>query len=380
MTLVSGLVASFDDLFPRKRAEKGQLRIVVRRGDQGATDSEYRREVRMGRKGLIFMLYTSAPPPIEPSELILAVSELLLYDYCTSGIDPSKLRGDLPRIPFWIIDGVAQVLTPAEHREDLKGVVYAMQKRGRVPSIAAIQKATGPSDSGIERIYQRAFHYWLVQELTRAPEYHKALLSWLSELWVMQEENPVLWPDPRTVQHWWAETVRRSTSVPKESNWDLAETKTILDKALPSELNDVEGNRKKFAFDEVTAARRDAVFFLEMRRKEDVLTTLAQRGDILFRPVVAAYMGAVHALLQRLPDEEFKERERLAAAERLRLETIRNEVTDYMNWFEVTRMNADPRRDFARYFEAWQRLEKIDVRPEDPLSVPRIRVQSEGKK
>lgn len=380
MTLANGLVANFDSLFPRQRSEKGQLRLIVRRGEPGSTDSEYRREVKLGRKGLMFVLYASAPPPIEPSELILAATELLLYDYCTSGIDPSKLQGDLPRVPFWIIDGVAQILTPAEYREDLKGVVYAMQKRGRVPSIASIQATKGPSGSGLERIYQRAFHYWLMQELTRSPEYHKALLSWLAELWCMRDENPVLWPDPRTVQRWWTETVNRSTAVPKDANWDLADTKALLDKTLPSELNDAAGQKKEFSFPDVTAARRDAVFFLEMRRKEDVLITLAQRGDILFRSVAAAYLAAVHALIERMPDEEFTKRERVAAAERARFDAIKNEVSDYLNWFAVTRMNADAKRDFARFFDTWQRLEKVDVRPEDPLAVPRLRVQPQGNR
>lgn len=376
MSLLTGMVGSFDSLFPRERAEKGQLHLVVRRGESGSTISEYSREVKLGRKGLAFVLYTSAPPPIEPSELILAVAELLLYDYCTSGIDPAKLRGDLPRIPFWIVDGVAQVLTPAEYRDDLRAVVYAMQKRGRVPSIESIQAATGPSESGLERIYQRAFNYWLIQELMRSQDYRKALLSWLGEFWCMEEERPVLWPDPRTVQEWWVETVKRCTAVPKESSWDLAKTKAMLDDALPTELNDSEGKRRQFGFDEAYKARRDALFFLEMRRKEELLTTLVQRGDILFRPVPLAYLGAVHALLDRLPDDEFKRRERLAAAERSHQDTVRNEVADYLNWFAVTRMNADPQRDFARFFATWRRLERVDVRPEDPVSVSRLRVQS----
>lgn len=375
MSLLAGLAGSFDDLFPRERAEKGQLRVVVSRGENGSAISEYRREVRFGRKGLSFTVYTSAPPPIEPSELILAVAELLLYDYCTSGIDPEKLPAELPRVPFWIIDGVAQILTPAEYREDLKGVVYAMRARGRVPSIDSIQAVRGPSESRMERIYQGAFNYWLVQELVRSPEYRKALLSWLGEFWCMEEEDPVLWQDSRTVQRWWVETVARGTAVPKESNWGLEETRAILVKTLRSELNDGKGARRSFEFPEVTRAERDAVFFLEMRRKEEVLTALVQRGDILFRPVPLAYLMAVRALLEKLPDDEFRRRERFAAGENARLDAMRNEVGDYLNWFEVTRMNADPQRRFARFFAAWRRLERVDMRPDDPVSVPRLQVR-----
>lgn len=374
MSLLSGMADGFDEVFPRERGEKGRLRLVVGRGTSGTLVSEYRREVLLGTKGLSFNLYTAVPPPIDPPELILALAELLLYDYCTSGIDPEKLRGELPRVPFWIIDGVAQVLTPEEYREDLKGVVYAMQRRGRVPSIESIQEADGPSASRMERIYQSAFHYWLIQELTRSREYRQALLSWLGELWCMTEERPMLWPDARTVQRWWTETVARSTSVPKESNWDLEQTKSILAETLPSELNDAKGKKRRFDFPEVTGAARDAVFYLEMRRKSEVLTALAQRGDILFRGVAMAYLGAVQALMEQLPDDEFRRRERAAAAERGRLEATRNDVRDYLNWFEVTRLHADPQRDFARFFAAWRRLESIDARPNDPVALSRLRV------
>ncbi|MCC6354803.1 MAG: hypothetical protein IT577_13015 [Verrucomicrobiae bacterium] len=378
ISLLGGLAVSFDDLFPRERAHKGQLRVVVGRGEPGAVIGEYRRDVRLGTKGLSFTLYTAVPPALEPSEFILAMAELMLYDYCTSGIDPEKLRGELPRVPFWIIDGVAQVLTPAEFREDLKGVVYAMRQRGRVPSIDSIQSARGPSESRLERIYQSAFNYWLIQELTRSQEYRKALLSWLGELWCMEEENPVLWADARTVQRWWAETVARSTAVPKEANWNLEESKAILAGALPSELNDPKGKRRRFEFGEVVGAARDALFFLEMRRKEETLMALVQRGDILFRPVSLAYLGAVRALLEKLPDAEFARRAGVAAAERARLEATRNEVGGYLDWFEVARMNVDPQRDFARFFATWRRLERIDVRPDDPVAVPRLKV-GDGK-
>lgn len=377
-TLISQLetmVAAFDTLFPGEGKPHGRLRVVVRRDAVGA--GGYTRQVRLGEKGFVFTLYATIPPALEPRDFIVAATELLLYDFCTMGVDPNAMGQDLPRIPFWLIDGVAQTLMPSEYRGDLKGVVFAMARRQRVPSIATIQSWKTPSDSSLERIHQRAFNYWLFQELVRSKDYQQALLSWLRGLCRIEESDPVLWADTRTVDGWWSETVARSTSVARGANWSIEETRDLLAKALPSELNDPKDRKRRFEFPELGQAKPDALFFIEMKKKEEVLMTLAQRGDILYRTVPAAYLVAVQALLDRLPAAEFRQRAARAAAEEARLEKTRDDVRDYLNWFEVERMPGDPERDFGGFFSTSRRLERLDLRPQDPLSLKRLRVGAE---
>lgn len=378
MGLLEGMVVKFDELFPVEGGHRGRLRVVVEAGGDGVSGGNYLRRVRLGEKGLVFTLFVRTPPPMEQHEFIVATTELLLYDFCTSVADVGGLKKELPQIPFWLIDGTAQVLAPAEHREDLKAVVRAMAKRQRVPSIAVIQGWRSPSESNLEAIYQSAFCYWLFQELLRAPDYHQALLSWLRELWCKEEEAPMLWPDVRTVEKWWSETVARSTSVVQGANWNTDETRELLDKVLVTELNDGRGARRRFEFAELVTAQRDALFFIEMKKKEQALLTLVQRGDILFRAVPAAYLGAVQALIVKLPDAEFRKRAERAAAERAQLDRVRSEVRDYLDWFEVARIQGNPERDFAGYFSTWRSLERLDVRPQDPVSPPRLRVGAGG--
>jgi hypothetical protein len=95
---------------------------------------------------------------------------------------------------------------------------------------------------------------------------------------------------------------------------------------------------------------------------QQALWQLMERADAFYQPVVMAYYQAISSLSEDKKGEEiFLESFAVAKDLSERTKARRQEINDYLNWFEVTQFPLPPEIEFYDYFMWKSEEETLDA-------------------
>lgn len=122
---------------------------------------------------------------------------------------PIQIGEVLANPPVWLVEGFAMLAQPDQH-ESLQRVIYRMKNRQLTPSLEDMQNRwKEPSPDILERRFQQAFAFRLVQSLLATEMDRRALFQWL--MGPFRTQSDPFWENPATVEGWWKEQVAATT-------------------------------------------------------------------------------------------------------------------------------------------------------------------------
>jgi hypothetical protein len=128
----------------------------------------------------------------------------------------------------------------------------------------------------------------------------------------------------------------------------------------------------------VAAVPRDSNLVATLQQKNFDLTALELRIHPSWRPIVALYRFGLTAIIN---DKPIQAKNYLAEARRRRAGEMayHQKLTDYVNWFEVTKDFAGHTSHFDSYFSTAQAMERVQADPArpNPIRADLIQVESQ---
>ena len=147
--------------------------------------------------------------------------------------------GKLAEPPFWLREGLTQLMMKSRHETYLK-IVQNYRKLERLPSLAEVQNWDTISEDFLQARWQQAFVYWLVRFGTAETVSKQALVLWLSS-GNYATDRSFLNPDARN-ESWWTENVAQPPQPFKYYDWNQTVAKlrelsqvTLTVRPLPPE-------------------------------------------------------------------------------------------------------------------------------------------------
>jgi hypothetical protein len=343
----------FDSALASTEAARGCVDLFIMSPD--SKNQELQRSILFSQeKGFTFTLQAHPFMVVSrDSDLLFLITELFCYEYATRQT-PSN-AAELPPLPFWLVDGLAQQLNPPIHT-NLRRIIVGCVRRKATPSFSQIAGWTEPAADPLHRVWQRAFTFWAVRQLIYSRTERQNLARWLQNLITPKEKTPAppLWENITAAELWWKTLIERGAELPPGQRFDPDSTREELSAILVSQLNPADAappraqlasesaipepvadTKKPFAFDQLLSAKQDAIFFLEMQKKEAALQQLLNRSDWLYAPLVARYLAATRMLLERPRMKEFPAALANIAELEKAIETQRESVRNLVDWWEI---------------------------------------------
>jgi hypothetical protein len=342
----------FEVLMGGKEDWKYPIHITIVSGKEG-----FRRQIKVFNKDIIFML-TASQEALAKGEFFSALGELLCYELSVRGLKNIRSYEELPILDFWMMDGVGQCLNRSYH-EDYWRIVKGVVKRQAAPTLLTVHSWDKPSDDILERWLQKAFNFWLVRQLTFRKKDRDLLGDWLRQTSQLQAEKTIYWTNMMTGGKWWSTALRRNQKQPHEIFLDFETTQQRLEEILKTEFKKDGTN---YFLTEWHEAPRNSELFLLIKNMQQALWQLMERADAFYQPVVMAYYQAISSLSEDKKGEEiFLESFAVAKDLSERTKARRQEINDYLNWFEVTQFPLPPEIEFYDYFMWKSEEETLDA-------------------
>ncbi len=283
--------------------------------------------------------------------------------------------------PPWLVTGLSAYL------ENLEDGVSASMFSALLPTTQALSiteflsREPATMDSTSRAVY-RAYAYNLVCLLLREMDGGRAgLVTFVRALPDMTYEDargaaalgrqfPEL-ASPDSLDKWWTLGLARLSESDRYQIFSVRETDQRLQAALT--FNVAADAKKKQAAKTYTLS--DFREFASLKRSRAALegprvalATLSGQANPLYREIVADYAHLVSALI-RGRTAGVDEKLRLLASQRQDMLKYRDEVSDYMNWYEATQA-ATQSGSFEDYFHTVRQLDAHQsVHRPDPISV-----------
>ncbi|MEZ5405235.1 MAG: hypothetical protein R3F23_03365 [Verrucomicrobiia bacterium] len=355
----------FEALMGEKGDWKYPIHLSVFSGVKG-----FERQVKISHQGLIFNLLAS-PEALGGGEFFSALSELLCYELSVRDLKGVQNYETLPVLDFWLVDGIGQNLNRVYH-EDYLRVVKGVTDHQAAPTLLTVHSWSKPSEDRLERWYQKAFNFWLVRQLTFRKADREALGQWLRQASRTETERTTYWTNMVVGGKWWSTALRRSVRQPHEVFLNYETTQQQLETILQVEF---EKDKKSYSLVHWDETPKNAEFFLFLRKEQQALWQLMERGDAFYQPVIMAYYEAFSILLGNNKSQKtFLDQIQFAKNLALDMQTQRQKMNDYLNWFEVTQYPLPPEIEFNDYFDWMASAETQEVMANlrqraDPFSI-----------
>lgn len=248
----------------------------------------------------------------------------------------------------WFIEGLAESLC----REDGKspdGLYDTLVRSERPPNIQEFLKQKPERLGGSSLSLYRAQALALINALVKNKESQNRLLAFMQTPEFSESHPdsllaafPELKGDLRLLSKVWTLEIARSTMPAKFSSLSVPQTSKELDGilAMPAFSKAKESLDKKNAKSPLSAAAQSQGGAYLMRQLSVELLNLEFRGHPFMRPIISEYRLFVETLAGKPKADLTK---RIEAAEKTRSELLvqSEKITDYLNWYEATQLEAD---------------------------------------
>lgn len=269
-------------------------------------------------------------------------------------------------LPLWLVEGTREWLDddPEHTREN---IVKRSAQGGRAPTLEDVTSWRALSDDPLVALWQRAFCYYLFENLIHKDVQRATFQEWLASA---SGPNPASAKSLFPTEETWTQALLASPSRSRDIiyTWDetageLAAAETI---AIPSKQ---ESDTRICTLDTVASFPRDPKLIAAVQQKILDLTSLQLRAHPSWQPILELYRFGLKALVDdKTPDRAKKY---FVEAQRQRAAEMENhqKLIDYVNWFEVTKDYASSTTDFQSYFSTARRMENAQADPKHPNPV-----------
>ncbi len=282
---------------------------------------------------------------------------------------------NLAVVPTWLIEGLNEWLDDDSGR-DREAIVRRAALTQRAPTLKEITGWEDISQDRLLGLYQRAFCYYLVNSLIHRGAQREDFQQWL-ETFSSPHPTPAdyLFPTEAGWQRELLDAPERSHDI--VYTWDesvaaLSSAETI---SIPGKKPE---DTRIGTLDRVADFPRNSDLISTLQQKNFDLTALELRIHPSWRPIVALYRFGLTALIN---DQPVQAKRYLAEARSRRMGEMayHQKLTDYVNWFEVTKDYGEHTSHFDSYFSTAQAMERVQADPArpNPIRAGLLQVESQ---
>ncbi len=337
-------------------------------GNEHLTPARFSLRVGAGKgSGYSIHLTTGTPlelrlemdsPDIFQSEAwLLATAEAFCYTMAFTADDNLPDNEEMESVPFWLTDGIAQMLIPSTQQEELLHITRLAAQKKVTPTASTLTGKNSPEQDPILRRWQQAYDLLLVRASLSEKKHRERLRSWLLSS-ILGQKPGSFWMEPAEAEKWWVIENRRSSEETTEVVYSLEKSRCELARISPALLTDPKtGELRLYPFAQWFEAKRDTTMMTVAQEKIHDLQTLQLRSSPNYRPAVDAYINAAQLLMDKKKAQGFPKAAAMAQDTVTRLEQRIKDIEKFVDWYLATQQPADPRNDFANYF-LWLSSEK----------------------
>jgi hypothetical protein len=361
---------------PRKWKTRIHLRLDD--GDRDRPPPQYpmTRAIRNG-PALDFEVRFNPHHPQIREELLRTLMVLFLYERVLEGNPDWVEKHEMPLLPFWLTEGLHQLVFDAGDRQWEKVVGRAVAQK-RAPSLADIQDWHGLREETLQRLWQQAFAYYLVSSVTEPGPARERFHSWLTSSQT-HDNNPLLNLSPlMPTEIEWRSRLSHAAERSRNLVYSWDETSRLFADSQTLLLRDPDSGEELLArLNQLASHRHRPGLAQAVADKIEELINLELRAHFLWRPIIAHYRLGLANLHngKAKPEVTYESRIAEADAEIQALNQAHSLLTDYLNWFAVTQPLASPGSAFSDYHLLRQRLDHFDPRQVDPLRTTAITIE-----
>jgi hypothetical protein len=282
----------------------------------------------------------------------------------------------LDAVPFWLIEGLRGWLNEDSTHSRESIVERAVQNK-MVPTLEEVTSWRELSDDRLLGLWQKAFTFYLVDSLAQPGPKRDDFQQWL---------EGVTSPNSATAQlHFpteneWQKEVAGSSARSRDIIYSWDETLKELKAAetitfAPSKDAKVE----TCSIYEAPAKPHTTMMFEAIQERIYLLTELELRAHPSWNPIIEMDRSALTLLIK--DNQVDKAKQILDDAQRRVAAEVDNhqKLTDYVNWFEVTKNFNGNTSHFATYFATAKELERVEADPThpNPIRANLLQIESE---
>lgn len=272
--------------------------------------------------------------------------------------------------PAWLVEGFSAYVDNLEDGVSASMFAALLPTTQAMPISDFLQRNPATMDSTSRAVY-RAYAYNLVSLLMQDVEGGRAgMAAFIHDLPTLPPEEagsagilaqhfPPLAGSPDGLEKWWTLGLARLAAADQFQAYSVEDTEShlvpLLSFRTPPDPKKAGQPSKDYTLDDYAdfTGRKQNRALLEGTRRG--LIELSGRANPLSRPIVLGYQEVVETLIQEHTKGVGQRLESLAA-ERKKVLRRREDIADYVNWYEGTQM-PDQSGAFENYFRTSRQLE-----------------------
>jgi hypothetical protein len=274
--------------------------------------------------------------------------------------------------PDWLVDGVLE-LQPGRDSDDNAKLLQTMVSAQKItPMEDLLRQRRGQLDAPSRQLHD-AYSMALLQLLRDAPGGPRKLAQFIADL--PGAPNDALadlrahFPETlgRSRAKWWSLSVARLSASDRHETLNATETATRLDRLLRFSIPAPDGSARVYSLGDYEVFRKLPAHRAVLARVEQQLLLLGALAHPSYRAIVQENFELAQLIARGKPGKIQPRLERVASYRQV-VERQRNEIDDYLNWYEATQVKKVSGA-FRQLLETAKAADEAQPRRRDPISV-----------
>lgn len=292
------------------------------------------------------------PTVIQSGDYDLEVFKALILEYAYREFPP-KAGKAFQSAPAWLVEGMFEDVR-VRNEGIVAGLYEKLVQDGPPPKLDAFFKEKPEMMDATSRAVYRAKAMTLLRALLRLPDGPKHLAAWMgtwhegnsNDAGKLLKQFPGLADSPAELSKMWALCIADASASNRAKPLSIADTQKqlnlIFELSAPKDPKKPQDGTLVGPMALSTLVRMDSGKFLAGQKAEDLLR-LEVRAHPVMRSIVEEYRAIVTELIRKPKKNVDKRMQKNvdlqnAVAQRM------DEIDDYMNWFEATKLETSSRK------------------------------------
>jgi len=278
--------------------------------------------------------------------------------------------------PLWLVEGLREWITddPEHNRE---AIVKRAAIANRAPTLAEVLGWTDLSRDRLLGIWQRTFCFYLVDSLVRKDR-RDNFQQWLQSITGPNPRSAIdLFPTEMGWQRELFESATRGRNL--VFSWDESSAELTADETIAIPKGKNAADTQLCTIETVTTLPRSKDLDKAVNQKILQLSSLQLRVHPSWQPIIELYRFGLTAFIRDNDPKRAADYIHQAHMRRAAEMDFHSQLTDYVNWYEVTQNAPTEASHFRSYFQAAQELDKVEADHEhpNPIRADLLKVESE---
>ena len=256
----------------------------------------------------------------------------------------SEIAAGTPYVtpPDWLVDGVLE-LQPGNDSDENAKLLQTMVSAQKITPLDDLLRQRRRSLDGPSRQWHDAYAMALLQLLCDTPGGPRRLAQFIADL-AVAPNDPMAdlqahFPETlgRAPAKWWALSVARLSASDRHEILSAAETATRLDRLLRFSIPARDGHAQEYSLGEYEVFRKQPAHRAVLARVAQQLLLLSAQAHPSYRAIVQEDFELAQRIAQGKPGKIEPRLERVASYRQV-IERQKNEIDDYLNWYEATQV------------------------------------------